>query len=211
MLLSRIKRIIFESYEKHHVTAFMRTQPPTEGHQQVINKVKSEAKKVGGSHSIVLSHSHDAKNPLTPEQKLKHAKRAWPDMNISTSSVEQPTLLHHLANLHKQGVTHVTVVGGQDRVEGFRNLIHKYNGQTGAHGYYNFKGINVVSAGERDPDAEDVTGISGTKMRAAAEKGDRETFHAAAPSKMTPDQKDEMMRDVQNGMKKFEKKKISKK
>ena len=202
-MLKFLHFILEQSKEVHHVTAFMRTQPPTNGHEEVINRVKSEAKKQGADHSVVLSHSHDAKNPLTPEQKLKHAKRGFPNTNITTSSNEHPTLLHHLSNLHKKGVTHVTIVTGQDRAEELKNLAQKYNGVKGkTHGHYDFKKINVVSAGDRDPDVEGVKGISGTKMRAAAVSGDRETFHAGAPTAMSPEHKDEMMKDVANGMKK---------
>ena len=107
------------------------------------------------------------------------------------------------SKLHSQGVTHVTVVGGQDRTEGFKKLIDTYNGKPGAHGYYNFKQVRVVSAGHRDPDAEGTEGVSGTKMRAAAAAGDREAFHAGAPSRMSPEHKDEMMKDVHDGMAKF--------
>lgn len=192
--------------EKHHVTAFMRTQPPTEGHGLVINKIKQLSHKLGADHSVVLSHSHDAKNPLSPEQKLKHAKRAWPGVNVKTSSAEHPNILHHLASLHSHGVTHLHLVTGQDRVEGFKNLINQYNGVKGPHGYYNFKNVNVVSAGNRDPDAEGTTGVSGTKMRAAAAAGDRETFHAGAPAGMKPENVDDMMRDTVAGLGKFAKK-----
>ena len=196
-----------EDSDVHHVTTFMRAQPPTIGHKLVVDKVKGEADKIGATHSIVLSHSHDANNPLTPEQKLKHAKLSFPGVNISTSSTEHPSILHHLAKLHSQGVTHAHVVVGQDRVEGFKKLLNQYNGVSGPHGYYNFKGINVVSAGERDPDAEGTAGISGTKMRKAAIAGDRETFHGGAPDTMTPKQKNEMMDDVVGGIKKFPSKK----
>jgi hypothetical protein len=196
----KFQKPVNEETETHHVTAFMRTQPPTEGHRAVIDKVKNEAEKIGSNHSIVLSHTHNTNNPLTAEQKLKHAKKAFPNTNIFTSSKENPTILHHLSNLHKQGVTHLTVVGGQDRVDDYHRLINSYNSKTGPHGHYNFKQIKVVSAGDRDPDAEGTKGISGTKMRAAAAAGDRKTFHAGAPSTMSPEEKDDMMHDVVKGL-----------
>ena len=93
--------------EKHHVMAFGRMNPPTTGHLKLIDKVKSVAQKVGGKHSVVVSHSQDTKkNPLSGEQKLKHLKRYSPGTNFATSSKEHPTFLHHAAELHKKGVTH---------------------------------------------------------------------------------------------------------
>ena len=92
------------------------------------------------------------------------------------------------------------VVAGSDRVEKYKELLNQYNGKTSAHGHYNFKKIEVHSAGSRDPDAEGTEGISGTKMRAAAAADDRKTFHAGAPSTMSPAEKDDMMKDVQAGL-----------
>ena len=73
--------------DKHHVTAFVRMNPPHEGHGEVVNAVTSEADKLGASHSIVLSHSQDSKkNPLSAEQKLKYSRSAWPNANFASSN-----------------------------------------------------------------------------------------------------------------------------
>jgi hypothetical protein len=186
--------------EKHHTIWFGRGQPITKGHEQGIKKALENADKTKGTHSIVFSHSNDSKNPLTPEQKLKHAKRAFPGANVSTSTPTRPNILHQAAEAHAAGATHLHVVAGSDRVKQYQDLLDKYNGQTSAHGHYNFKSIKVHSAGSRDPDAEGTEGISGTKMRAAAVANDRKTFHAGAPDTMSPKEKDEMMKDVQSGM-----------
>ena len=74
------------------------------------------------------------------------------------------------------------MVVGSDRVTEFDTLLNKYNGVNGRHGYYGFDNIEVVSAGERDPDAEGVTGMSASKMRAAAVDGDFDTFKMGVPS-----------------------------
>ena len=197
----KFKQFIKESEDgEHHTIWWGRGQPITKGHEIGIRKAADIAKSNGGGHTIIFSHTHDNKNPLTPEQKLKHAKRAFPDLNVKTSSKEQPSILHHAAALHKQGVSHLTVVAGQDRVPEYKKLLDTYNNKPGKHGNYNFKSIKVVSAGDRDPDAEGTEGISGTKMRAAAAAGDRKTFHAGAPDTMSPAQKDEMMKDTKDGM-----------
>ena len=192
---------VSEETEIKHVTTFGRFNPMTTGHEKLVNHVQNLAKKLNAGHSIVMSHSNDTKkNPLTIQQKLKHAKRAFPTANIKAASPEHPTILHHLSKLHDEGITHPTIVVGQDRVEEFKNLIGKYNGKQATHGHYNFKHVDVQSAGQRDPDAEGTEGASGTKMREFAKNGDRESFHHNAPSSMSSEHKDEMMKDTAKGL-----------
>jgi hypothetical protein len=190
-----------EELEKHHVLAFGRMNPITSGHEAVVNKLHSVAKEHGASHSLVVSHSQDAKkNPLTGEQKVAHAKNAFPGTKVSSASKESPTILHHAAAAHAAGATHLHVIAGSDRHEEMHNLLHKYNGKDAAHGHYNFKKITVHSSGERDPDAEGTTGISASKMREHAASGNKAEFHKGAPSKMKPEHKDAMYNDVRKGM-----------
>ena len=196
------KAYLKEQVGQHHVMTFMRANPPTEGHATVVGKQLDIAKKRGATHSVILSHSHDSdKNPLSPQQKLKHAKKAFPNANIETSSPEAPTILHHAVRAYNSGAQHLHVVVGSDRVGQFTKLLTDYNGKPSKHGMYNFKSITVHSAGERDPDAEGVAGVSGTMMRKAARSDDRETFHAGASSAMSEKEKDDMMKDIQKGSK----------
>jgi len=194
------KDFLKESVENHAVLAFGRMNPITNGHQKLVDTVKRIADKVGGSHHIVLSHTTDPdKNPLTGTQKLRHAKRAFPGTNFSVSTKEHPNFLKQAELLHKQGVTHLHMVGGSDRVDEFRNLLHKYNGvHKGA--LYNFKNIEVHSAGDRDPDAEGVTGISASKMRSFASKNDYKGFKRGVPSTMKDEHAKQMFNDVRKGM-----------
>ena len=189
-----------EQTEKHAVLAFGRMNPITSGHQTLINKVKDVAHDYGASHHIVLSHTTDPKkNPLTGAQKLKHAKRAFPKTNFSVATSEHPTFLQQAAKLHKQGVTHLHMIGGSDRVEEFHNLLHKYNGKKkGA--LFNFKDIQVHSAGERDPDAEGVTGMSASKMREHATNGKYKEFKKGVPSTMSDEHAKHLYNDVRKGM-----------
>jgi hypothetical protein len=189
-----------EQKEKHAVLAFGRMNPITSGHEKLVNKVKDIADKVGGSHHIVLSHSQDSKkNPLSAAQKVKHAKRAFPGTNFTASSKEAPTFFDHAEKLHKQGVTHLHMVGGSDRTDEYHKLLHKYNGpHEGAR--FNFKSIKVHSAGERDPDAEGTTGISASKMREHAGKGNFKEFKKGAPSSMSDEHVKHMYNDVRRGM-----------
>jgi len=197
----RFSDFLQEQKEKHAVMAFGRLNPPTIGHEKLVNKVKEIANKVGGSAHIVVSHSQDPqKNPLTPAQKLKHAKRAFPGVNVTASDSSAPNFLAQAAKLHKQGVTHFHMVGGSDRAEEYHKLLHKYNGVKGPHGSFNFKKIEVHSAGERDPDAEGVEGMSASKMREHASKGNFKEFRKGVPSAMTDAHAKELFGHVRKGM-----------
>jgi predicted kinase len=196
----KFRDFLREQKEKHAVLAFGRMNPITNGHEKLVNKVKEIADKVGGSHHIVLSHSQDAKkNPLTADQKVKHAKRAFPGTNFTAASKDKPTFFDHAEALHKKGVTHLHMVGGSDRTEEYHKLLHKYNG-THEGARFNFKSIKVHSAGERDPDAEGVTGISASKMREHAKSGDLDSFKKGAPSSMSHAHVKQMFNDVRKGM-----------
>jgi len=189
-----------EQKEKHAVLAFGRMNPITSGHEKLVNKVKDIADSVGGSHHIVLSHSQDPKkNPLTAAQKVKHAKRAFPGTNFTAADKDSPTFFDHAERLHRQGVTHLHMVGGSDRVHEYHKLLHKYNG-THEGARFNFKKITVHSAGERDPDAEGTTGISASKMRDHATKGNFKEFKKGVPSSMSHEHARHMYNDVRRGM-----------
>jgi hypothetical protein len=179
--------------------AFIRGNPPTVGHEQVYNKVAELNNQLGGTHRVILSRTHDGiKNPLPADVKLMHHQRSFPGMNIVSATAEQPSLLHHAADAYSRGIRNLNVVAGQDRVNEFNSLLNRYNGVEGPHGFFNFpKGVQVHSSGDRDPDAEGVEGVSGTSQRAHATLGNREAFHAGAPSALTPDERDHLMQDLQ--------------
>jgi len=186
--------------EKHHVFTFGRMNPPTTGHLKLIDKVKDVAAKHNATHTVVTSHSQDAKkNPLSAAQKVKHLKRYSPGTNFHASSKEHPTFLHHAAELHKKGVTHLHMVVGSDRTHEMKAKLHQYNGpHEGA--LYHFKKIHVHSAGERDPDAEGTTGMSGTKMREHAKNKDVKSFKQGVPHHVSDTHAKELMHDTRKGM-----------
>ena len=192
-----------EPKDVHHTIAFGRMNPPTAGHEQVVNQLKKVAGETKGGHTLILSHSHgtkDGKNPLSPEQKLKHARNAFPGTNIEVASKDKPTLLHHAVDLYNKGVTHLHFTGGSDRAS-MADMLKKYNGQKSAHGYYNFKDIQFHSSGEREEGAKGVAGISGTKLRELASGGKKKEFHAALSSQMKPEHKEELYNDLRKAMK----------
>lgn len=192
--------LIKESKDRHAVLAFGRLQPPTTGHEVLVNKVKEVAKQHGAEHHIVLSHSNDPKsNPLTAKQKVRHAKRFFPNTNIRTSDKEAPNFLTQAAKLHKTGVTHLHMVAGSDRTPEYKRVLKKYNG-THEGALFNFKKIEVHSAGQRDPDAEGTTGMSGSKMRAHAQSGKFKEFKKGVPGHVSDTHAKELYTDLRKGM-----------
>jgi len=186
-----------EEQSKKLALLFGRMNPPTRGHEENVEGLKKMAKAHGADHLVIASHSHDAKkNPLSPDVKLKHLKRSFPDTNITTSSKSAPTILHHAAEAHKKGYSHLIIAGGGDRVEEYKKLLHHYNGKEGRHGFYNFKKIEVKSTGERKQ------GISGTDMRNHAQNNDFASFHKNLSSHMqkNPAHAKELFKDVRKGM-----------
>ena len=184
--------------DKKIVTAFGRMNPPTVGHQKLIDTVLNKAKAEDADHDIRLSHSQDAKkNPLTQEQKLHHARKMFPKVNFSGSSKEHPSFIHHLKDLHSKGYTHVTMVAGSDRADEYQKLVDKYNKPGGE---FHFKSIKIHSAGHRDPDAEGTEGMSASKMRQHAQEGNYHSFKAGLPSHTTHAHAQELYNHVRGGM-----------
>ena len=196
----KFKEFIQESKDKHAVLAFGRFQPPTTGHEAVVNKVKSVARQHNASHHVVLSHSNDPKqNPLSAKDKVKHAKRFFPGTNISHSTKEHPNFLKQAEKLHKSGVTHLHMVAGSDRTGEYHKILHKYNG-THKGALFNFKDIKVHSAGQRDPDAPGTAGMSGSKLRAHAASGKYNEFKKGVPKHVPEHHAKELYHDLRKGM-----------
>jgi len=165
-------RELFEAPKKVAVAAFGRMNPPTIGHEKLVEKVKS----FEGDHYIFLSQTQKPKdNPLPFDVKLEFAKKFFPGVNVGHPSVRTP--IQMLQMLEKLGYTDVIYVAGSDRVASFDKLFNDYNGKE-----YNFNSITVENAGERDPDADGAEGMSASKMRAAAAAGDYESFAQGVPT-----------------------------
>ena len=186
---------IEEATDKSIAFAFGRFNPPTIGHEKLINKVKSLPT---NDYKIFLSRSNDPKsNPLSPRDKLSIMKKMFPS-HARNIEINQTNMVLDIATmLYKKGYSDVTMVAGSDRVREFENILTKYNGVSSRHGMYNFDNIKVVSAGERDPDAEGASGMSASKMRAAAAKGDIKSFEKGLPRGVDADG---IMKQVRKGM-----------
>ena len=192
-------RELQEAPEKKVVFTFGRFNPPTTGHEKLINKVKSVAG--SGDYKIYPSYSQNAKkDPLPHSLKVAYMRKMFPShaRNI-VADADAKTAINVAVKLYNQGYRNVTMVVGSDRVNEFKNLLTTYNGAEGKrHGYYKFDTLNVVSAGERDPDAEGVEGMSASKMRAAASAGDMDQFLQGVPSGFRDGKK--LYRDVRKHM-----------
>ena len=152
---------------------FGRFNPPTVGHEKLLNKVAQQAKSTGGEYRIYPSRSEDPKkNPLDAGTKIGFMKQAYPDhANAIQNNEEMRTIFDVLTTLDGEGYSSVNLVVGGDRVSEFNSLAQKYNGDV-----YTFDEINVVSAGARDPDGEGVEGMSASKLRKAAAEDDFDSF-----------------------------------
>tara|TARA_R110002020_G_scaffold462716_1_gene682360 strand:+ start:33 stop:674 length:642 start_codon:yes stop_codon:yes gene_type:complete len=176
-------RQFFEQKEsKSLTTAFGRFNPPTIGHEKLINAVESAAG--GGDFKIYASQSQDKlKNPLDYSDKVNFMRAMFSEYeNNIVYDTKIKTIFDILTQAYNDGYTQFTLVVGSDRVPAFSELIKKYNGVEGKHGFYDFvDGLEVVSAGERDPDSEGVEGMSASKMREAATKDDFQEFIKGIP------------------------------
>ena len=180
--------------------AFGRFNPPTTGHEKLITKVASLAR--GNDYRIFASQSADAKkNPLEYKTKVKFMRKMFPKyarnivMNNSVKNFLDATMY-----MYKQGYKNLVMVAGDDRVQEFQKLLTKYNGVDSRHGKYEFDSIKVVSAGERDPDADDVTGMSASKQRANAQNNDFAKFSQGLPKGVSDQLAKELFNAVRKGM-----------
>ena len=175
---------------------FGRFNPPTIGHQKLLDKAKAAAG--DGTLRVYPSRSQDAKkNPLDPEEKAELMKRMFPDHAGSiVSDPNARTIFDVLKQAHQDGYSSVKIVVGGDRVKEFEKMSGDYNGKL-----YDFSGVETVSAGERDEDAEGVEGMSASKMRKAAAEDDFKTFASGLPSNIDDKTAKLMMTTIRKRMK----------
>ena len=171
-----VEPTIREAKNSTAVISFGRMNPITVGHEKLVSRVIAEALRRKATPMVFMSHSQDAKkNPLSYEDKLKFARRAFGKVVIDSDA---RTIIEIAKNL-SQRFNNLVMVVGQDRVREFTALLNTYNGRD-----YSFENIEVVSAGARDPDSESVEGMSASKMRSFAQEGDFENFKKGLPKKL---------------------------
>ena len=162
------------------VFGFGRFNPPTVGHLKLATRVQ----KISGSDDafIFTGFTQDPKkNPLTYKDNIKFMRLMYKPTKDTVKDTNARTVFDVVVDLYNDGYRSIKMVAGSDRIREFENLLTKYNKVKGIHGFYNFKSIEIVSAGERDPDAEGIEGMSASKMRALAANGDEKTFVKSLP------------------------------
>jgi cytidyltransferase-like protein len=179
------------------VVVFGRFNPPTVGHQKLLDRAAKEADKRGYELRIYPSRSQDAKkNPLTPQMKISYMRQMFPDYaeNIIDDKGSK-TIFNVLTGANEEGHKNMIIMVGQDRLSEFQGLSHKYNGEL-----YNYDQLEVVSAGDRDPDSDDVTGMSASKLRLAAAEGDFKKFAKGVPDTLGNMEKIELFNVLRRSM-----------
>jgi len=156
---------------KKLIFAFGRFNPPTTGHDKLMREVITQARKNNANHIVYASASQDKrKNPLDVNTKVRFMKKMFPRNKIQAAGGTQRTFMEILKFYDKM-YGEIIMVAGSDRIREFQSLADKYNGKE-----YNYKSIKVASSGERDPDAEGVSGMSASKMREMAKNDDYRNF-----------------------------------
>ena len=159
------------------VFAFGRFNPPTIGHQKLLDKVMAMTKQVNGKGYVFLSQKQNNKtDPLTFKEKQDYIQMFYPQLAIGDAGVK--TIIQALQKIQAEGRTRIVMIAGSDRVMEFQKLLNQYNGKPDKAGndLYKFDSIDVVSAGERDPDQEGASGASASKARELANKGQEHEF-----------------------------------
>ena len=179
------------------VVVFGRFNPPTIGHKKLLDKAAAVARKKGYELRIYPSRSQDAKkNPLTPDMKISYMRQMFPDYidNIIDDKGSK-TIFNVLTGANEEGHTNMTIMVGGDRLSEFQGLAHKYNGDL-----YQYDDLQVISAGDRDPDSDDVSGMSASKLRLAAAEGDFKKFAKGVPDTLKNMEKMELYNVIRRSM-----------
>lgn len=193
------KTLLNEVPSKKMVIGFGRFNPPTTGHELLINKVTQYARSKGSPAKIYVTATEDKKkNPLKQERKIYYMKRMF-GMNaplVPTKSPNQRTIIEVAKHLNtKEKITELTLIAGSDRIAEYKRLLNQYNGKD-----YNFDKITVLSSGRRDPDSDLAEGMSATKMRTAASSGKFTDFKRGVPRRMSIADSKRLFNEVRKGM-----------
>ena len=176
MLLKEL--FLREDDQSTAVFAFGRFNPPTKGHEKLIQRVRSVAQQMDAKPYVFVTHSVDKKNPLTHQERVDYIRSTgrFDDIEIGDASVK--TIVQALQKLMNEGRTRVVIVAGSDRVDYFKNFLNQYNKKNDKAGnlVFDFDAVDAVSSGDRDPDAEGVAGMSASQARAYAADDDFGNF-----------------------------------
>ena len=179
---------------------FGRFNPPTTGHEKLLDKLAGTAR--GKDYFIFASQSSDPKkNPLDYQTKVKFMRKMFPKhaRNIMMNKNVKNVLMAAV-HMSQKGYKNLVMVVGSDRIKEFDSLLKKYNGIDARHGKYEFDTIKVVSAGDRDPDSDDVSGMSASKQRENAKNNDFRKFSMGLPKGANDSLAKDLFNAVRKGM-----------
>jgi hypothetical protein len=165
------------------VITFGRFNPPSLGHENLLNAVQEQAEELEAEYRIYPSRTSDSKqNPLDFKSKYNILQHIFPDH--AESIVNDPengdNIYDILTSLHDEGYHHVVIMCGDENVQKYEKIAQKYNGTV-----YDFYGVEVVGAGMSDPDTDKTEGITSSMMRKAALENDYETFKQGLPGNVS--------------------------
>ena len=172
---NKMSWVVMEPQSNVAIFTFGRFNPPTIGHQKMLQKILGVASEERGDPYIFVSHTQDKKkNPLSYDQKIDYMKQMFPEMEkFKLPETEVRTPFVAATYLQEHGYNKLIMVVGSDRVEGFTKMLGGLK--------ESFEEIRVISAGDRDPDAEGLEGMSASKMRLSAKSGDLSEFQKGLP------------------------------
>ena len=199
MKFSSFKDYLVEE-EKTVYFTFGRMNPPTIGHGLLLKVLADKARQ--NPYRVYVSQSSDAKrNPLSYGDKVKYIRKMFPKQSRSViKNIGIKNVFDAATSMHDEGFKNAIMVIGSDRIKEFDVLLQKYNGVKGKHGFYNFKTLSVISAGERDPDGDGVQGASASKQRNAAKENDFIAFTQGLPKTMSDKDAKGLFNAVRSGM-----------
>ena len=175
--------------------AFGRFNPPTTGHEKLLDTVASSSD--DNDYMIVPSRTQDKKkNPLDADTKVSVMQKMFPKHKDKiVNDKANRTIFDVLKKAHTDGYANVRILGGADRVKEFEKLTGNYNGKL-----YQFDKLEIKSAGDRDPDSDDITGMSASKQRKAAAEGDIKTFMKGVPKSLNQKDAEELFKKIRTAM-----------
>lgn len=162
--------------DKIAVFSYGRYNPPTIGHQLLIDRLIALAKEKNADAFIIPTHTVDKKkNPLTVQEKIPILQKMSPGVEVLNTG---KTFVDALKDLQARGYTTVYQLAGSDRIPEFTHIKDTYNNKPNKAGEipFAFTNYDIVSSGDRDPDSDSVEGMSASKLRALALEGKYDAF-----------------------------------
>lgn len=198
-MIGSFKQYLVEE-EKTVYFTFGRLNPPTMGHEMLLNKLAKAAGR--NPYRIYLSKSNDTKkNPLTYNEKIKFARKMFPKHARQIIKNDKISTIMDIATaLYKDGYVNVVMAVDGPRSREFDVLLNKYNGVEGRHGLYKFKSIKFINVGERNDSSEGIDGVSATKQRNAAKNNDFVAFSQGLPKSMSNADAKQLFNAVRKGL-----------